>query len=135
MMMFEAVCRAGIVSIKTTLEEIVVPDCQILGAGTAPESTGLLIADNNRFWYVPLMTPDIKTILDHLISICDDMKEITSNLKNAKTLLDNNSTVVGSATLTPSVVTGTQMATDATATETKITELKTRVETLKNQLV
>ena len=135
MMMYKAVAKLNVVSIKNGLQEIPVPDCEILGDGKAPSSEGILIADQNRFWYIPLITPNIKDILTQMESICDRMKDITDNLGNASTLIDNASVVTGAAALTPSVVTGELISNTASSTGTQITEVKTKIQELANQLV
>lgn len=135
MMLYEAVARLKVVYMKQGLTEVIVPDCQILGNGTAPESKGILIADNNRFWYIPLVTENLKDALTKMQDICDKMKAITDNLGNASTLLDNASVVTGAAALTPSVVTGTTMANTASGTGTEIDALKREIQTLASQIV
>lgn len=135
MMMYEAVARLKVVYMKQGLTEVMVPDCQILGNGTAPESKGILIADNNRFWYIPLITENLKDALTKMQNICDKMKAITDNLGNASTLLDDKTIVTGQATMTPSVVIGTNMSNTASATGTEIDALKTEIETLASEIV
>ena len=135
MMMYEAVARLKVVFMKQGLNEVPVPDCQILGNGTAPESKGILIADNNRFWYIPLVTENLKDALTKMEDICDKMKSITDNLGNASTLLDNASVVTGAAALTPSVVQGTLIANTASGTGAEIDALKTEIQTLASQIV
>lgn len=135
MMMYEAVARLKVVYMKQGLTEVMVPDCQILGNGTAPESKGILIADNNRFWYIPLITENLKDALTKMQDICDKMKAITDNISNASTLLDDKTIVTGQATMTPSVVIGTNMSNTASATGTEIDALKTEIETLASQIV
>lgn len=136
MMMYEAVARLKVVYMKQGLTEVPVPDCQILGNGTAPESKGILIADNNRFWYIPLITENLKDALTKMQDICDKMKSITDNLGNASTLLDSGSAASGPGVAwEPSVVVGGQISNTASATGTEIDALKTEIQTLASQIV
>lgn len=49
MMLYPAKAALKIVTMIDGMKEIVVPDCQILGEGMAPESTGILVADGTNF--------------------------------------------------------------------------------------
>ena len=136
MILYSAKCVAGVVSLMDGATPIVIPDCNILGAGTAPESTGIVIADQDRFWYIPLVTPNLKDIVDRIADIITQASSIVDVLKQSSTLLDNASVAAGpTTTWTPSVVTGTKMSTDAEAVGTKLTQLASEVEVLKQNIV
>lgn len=135
MILYEARCAAKVVTIIDNGIPTVVPDCNILGTGMAPQSSGIVIADEDRFWYIPLVTGNITSIVDELISITDNLKETLTTLESAKTLIDSSSTAAGIAAFVPSVVTGTQMATEATATKTKVEKIATELKVLKENIV
>ncbi|MBO4726558.1 MAG: hypothetical protein J5598_03095 [Clostridia bacterium] len=135
MMMYEARANMAVVTMIDGLKQVVVPDCQILGQGTAPESTGIIIADGTRFWYIPLVTKDLKTAITKLGDLCDKVKAITDTLvSNAGNLVDNSSTCTGAAAFVPSVITGTQIKMDATSVQTEAQALKTEIDQLANSL-
>lgn len=135
MILYEAKCIAGTVFLINGLKETPVPDCKILGTGKAPESSGILIADQNRFWYVPLITPNVISIVDELIKITDNLNKTLDVLKQSGTLIDNASTAAGIAAFVPSVVTGTKMATDATTISSQVIKISQELQELKLNIV
>jgi len=135
MMMYEAKANMAVVTMIDGLKQVVVPDCQILGQGTAPESSGVVIADGTRFWYIPLVTKDLKTAVTKLGDLCDKVKAITDTLvSNAGSLIDNASQAAGIAEFVPSVITGTKIKMDATSVQTEAQALKTEIDQLANSL-
>jgi len=135
MILYEGKCLKGAVFMKDGTTEILVPDAKILGAGKATESSGIIIADQNRFWYVPLLTPNISSIIDEMITICDKISSTTEILEKSKTLLDNTTAVTGAASIVPSIVTGTEMSTNASSLKNEIKTVKQELNTLKENLI
>lgn len=135
MMLYPAKAALKIVTMIDGINEVIVPDCEILGQGTAEKSTGIIIADNNRFWYIPLMSTDLKETLSKMETLCGSLIDIAKTLaSNAGTLLDNATVVTGQATMTPSVAKGSAIKTDATTIQNEATELKTQIQELANTL-
>lgn len=135
MILYEGKCSAKIVTIIDNGIPTVVPDCKILGTGMAPESSGIVIADEDRFWYIPLVTGNISSIVDELIKITDNLKSTLENLESAKTLIDSASTAAGIAAFVPSVATGTAISTAATSTKADVIKISTELDILKKNIV
>ena len=133
--MYQGKCINGIVYLVSGDVETVLPDCNILGDGKAPESTGIVFGDQSRFWYVPLVTPNIKTLLQQLTSLIDSVKSITTSLQTASALIDDKTVVTGQATIAPSTVTGSQISSKAQHVGTQLDSLKQEVEKLAGSLV
>ena len=135
MMLYPAKAALKIVTMIDGINEVIVPDCKILGQGTAEKSTGIIIADNNRFWYIPLISADLKETLSKMETLCGSLIDVAKTLaSNAGTLLDNATIVTGQATMVPSVETGATIKTDATNVQNEATELKTQIRELANTL-
>lgn len=132
MIMYEANCQDGIVYMLDDMKKIPVPDCEVLGAGG--NSFGIIIADAERFWYVPLSTPDLIKSLNKMQEICGKLVKICENLDNCKTLIDNASTAAGIAAFVPSVATGTAIATKAELLKTEIEQLDKDIANIKDNL-
>lgn len=135
MILYEATCAGKIVTLIDGTNQYVVPDCKIFGNGTAQESSGIIIADQDRFYYIPLTTPDTEKILDKAEELCDKLKNICTILESAETLIDSASTAAGIAAFVPSVVTGQAIKANATALSTEVDTLKTEIDTIKKTLV
>ena len=135
MMLYPAKAALKIVTMIDGVNEIIVPDCEILGQGTAETSTGIIIADNNRFWYIPLISANLKETLSKMETLCGSLIDVAKTLaSNAGTLLDNATVVTGQATMTPSVAKGSAIKADATTVQNEATELKTQIQALANTL-
>lgn len=135
MILYEGKCAGKVVTLIDGLQNIIVPDCKIFGNGTAPSSNGIVIADQDRFYYIPLTTPDTEKILDKAEGLCDKLKNICTILESAETLIDNASSAAGIAAFVPSVVTGQAIKANATALSIEIDTLKTEIDTIKKTLV
>lgn len=135
MILYEATCNAGVVSIMVEGITTPIPDCNILGAGKAPTSKGIVIADQDRFWFVPLVTPNLVSIIDDIIEVTDKLADVATTLQRASTLIDNASTAAGIAAFVPSVVTGNAIAADGAKLAGEIPPLKQKITLLKDQLV
>ena len=135
MMLYPARAALKIVTMIDGVNAIIVPDCEILGQGTAEASTGIIIADNNRFWYIPLIPANLKETLSKMETLCGSLIDVAKTLaSNAGTLLDNATVVTGQATMTPSTIKGEAIKTDATTVQNEATELKTQIQALANTL-
>lgn len=135
MMLYPAKAALKIVTMIDGVNEIIVPDCEILGQGTAETSTGIIIADNNRFWYIPLISANLKEALSKMETLCGSLIDVAKTLaSNAGTLLDNATIVTGQATMTPSVTKGSAIKSDATTVQNEATELKAQIQKLANTL-
>lgn len=132
MILYEAKCSGKIVTFIDGANEYIVPDCKIFGNGTAQESSGIIIADQDRFYYIPLTTPDTEKILDKAEELCDKLKNICTILESAETLIDSASTGMA---FVPSVVTGEAIKANATALSTEVDTLKTEIDNIKKTLV
>ena len=135
MMLYPAKAALKIVTMIDGINQVIVPDCKILGQGMAESSTGIIIADNNRFWYIPLISADLKETLSKMETLCGSLIDVAKTLAlNAGTLLDNATVVTGQATMTPSVAKGSAIKADATTVQNEATELKTQIQKLANTL-
>lgn len=135
MMLYPAKAALKIVTMIDGINQVIVPDCKILGQAMAENSTGIIIADNNRFWYIPLISADLKETLSKMETLCGSLIDVAKTLaSNAGTLLDNATIVTGQATMTPSVAKGSAIKADATTVQNEATELKTQIQKLANTL-
>ena len=135
MMLYPARAALKIVTMIDGINQVIIPDCKILGQGMAENSTGIIIADNNRFWYIPLISADLKETLSKMETLCGSLIDVAKTLaSNAGDLLDNTTTVTGQATMTPSTIKGEAIKTDATTVQNEATELRTQIQTLANTL-
>lgn len=132
MILYEGKCAGKVVTLVDGAQNIIVPDCKIFGNGTAPSSNGIVIADQDRFYYIPLTTPDTEKILDKAEALCDKLKNICTILESAETLIDSASTGMA---FVPSVVTGESIKANATALSTEVDTLKTEIDNIKKTLV
>lgn len=136
MMMYEAKANMAVVTMFDGLKQVIIPDCKILGEGTASESSGIVVADGTRFWYIPLVTKDLKTAVNKMGELCDKLTDIADTLStNAGKLVDNTSSCEGAATFVPVIATGTAIAQKATSVKTEAANLKTQIDQLANSLV
>jgi len=118
MQIFEATCTAGIVS--TTLG--IVPSCKILGEGGS--SSGYLIIDEEEFFYLPKTTPDVKSFLTQIETLCDKIGDLCDSISAI--------TVICSAPASPS---GTPINSAVfTTAKAEISAIKTNLTTLKGSL-
>jgi hypothetical protein len=85
----DATCQAGVV----TSSGVPVAGAQILSEGVGP-STGILLLDEDKFYYIPKTSPDLKTTIEKLISI---LTELTTSL----TLIDAKPTGGVASAVTP----------------------------------
>jgi len=72
MKIFDANCAAGIVLV----DGLPVVGCSILGEGVGASSGYLVMAENNLV-YLPKTTPDVKTLIELIESLCDNISSIT----------------------------------------------------------
>jgi hypothetical protein len=59
-------------------EYVEVPDCIIFGNGG--DSEGFMIMDNDKWYYLPYITNDIKTILDDIV---EALRKVASSVTNS----------------------------------------------------
>lgn len=108
----EATCSAGVVKV----EGIVVDDAEILSDGTG-DSTGILIIDGEKSYYVATNSTDLKTAIEN---ISDALSQI------ATTLTSIGAGMTGATTAPPP-----GLGTDVTAINSKVTTLNTLKDNLK----
>lgn len=136
MILYGAKCSGKIVTLIDGANEYIVPDCKIFGNGMAQQSTGIIIADQDRFYYIPLATPDIERVIDKMETICDKLKLLCGILGSANSLIDNVSAATGPGVVwTPSVATGTAIQSNANNLSTEVDNLKTEIDNIKKTLV
>lgn len=71
MRVFNATCSGGVV----TANGGVVPNCPINGEGGA--SSGYLVISGSKLIYLPKTTPDVKSLIVLLESLCDKISALT----------------------------------------------------------
>ncbi len=135
MILYEAKCVKGVVTLIDGINSTVVPDCKILGTGKAATSTGIIIADQDRFWYLPLVTVNVESIVAELISITQNLSDTVKALSKSGTLIDSASTAAGIAAFVPSVVTGEVIATEAKAISPKVDKIAQELKILQENIV
>lgn len=109
------VLEASCIGEVVTCEGVPVPNAEILSEGEGA-SSGFLVIDGDKAYYVAKTSPNLKTTLEKLISVL-------SNLTTALTTLDGKPT----GTLAPAPAIAVQIASLVTI-QTELTTLK---ETLK----
>ena len=72
MKIFNANCAAGIV----TVNSLPVPNCPILGEGVGP-SSGYVVMAENKVIYLPKTTPDVKTLIGLIETLCTNIASLT----------------------------------------------------------
>jgi hypothetical protein len=118
MQILEATCTAGVVSANGGI----VPSCQILGEGGS--SSGYLVIGDEKFFYLPKTTPDVKSFLTQIETLCDKIGALCDSIKAI--------TVLCSAPGAPS---GTPVNSAVFAiAKTEISAIKTNLSTLKSGL-
>jgi hypothetical protein len=75
MQILEATCTAGIVLANGGI----VPSCQILGEGGS--SSGYLVIGDEKFFYLPKTTPDVKSFLTQIETLCDKIGALCDSIK------------------------------------------------------
>lgn len=66
----EATCVAGVVKV----DGIVVAGAQILSEGVAA-SSGIVVIDLDRIYYVAMTTPDVKTTLEKMLAALGEVRQ------------------------------------------------------------
>jgi len=118
MQILEATCTAGVVSANGGI----VPSCQILGEGGS--SSGYLVIGDEKFFYLPKTTPDVKSFLTQIETLCDKIGALCDSIKTI--------TVLCSAPASPS---GPPLNSAVfTVAKAEITAIKTNLSTLKGNL-
>jgi hypothetical protein len=118
MNIFDATCSAGVVSANGGI----VPSCQILGEGGS--SSGFLLIADEEFFYLPKTTPDVKSFLTQIETLCDKIGALCDSIKAI--------TVLCSAPASPS---GTPINSAVfTTAKAEISAIKTNLSTLKTGL-
>lgn len=74
MKILNASCAAGVV----TANGGIVPSCPILGEGGT--SSGYLVIAENKFVYLPKTTPDVKSFLTQVGSLCDKLESLCDSI-------------------------------------------------------
>lgn len=94
--MLEASCVGGIV----TAGGIPVPAADILSEGVGA-STGVLILDEDEAKYLAKISPDLKTTLEKLSSVCDTIKSALQAIDSIGTLVTTCGVGPGTAIFLP----------------------------------
>lgn len=121
-----ATCNAtGVV----TAESVVVPDAVVLSEGKQA-SSGTLLMDEDKAWYMASSATDIKTTLEKNIAALDDLTSVLTTIANTLTAIGTGMT--GPTTAPPAA-----LATGVVEILAKVTTLattKTAMNTLKGAL-
>ena len=107
----EATCVDGKVSVAGN----VIDSVEILTAGVG-ESSGLLIIDADKAYYLTVNTPDLKTTVEKVIELIEDLASAIT--KTADTLTAIGTGMTGSTTAPPAALPG-----NVTFINNKVTEL------------
>jgi len=118
MQILEATCVGGVV-----ISDLgVVPSCQILGEGGS--SSGYLVIGDEKFFYLPKISPDTKSLIGQIETLCDKIGALCDSIKAI--------TVLCSAPASPS---GPPLNSAVfTIAKTEISAIKTNLSTLKGNL-
>jgi hypothetical protein len=75
MQILEATCVGGVV-----ISDLgVVPSCQILGEGGS--SSGYLVIGDEKFFYLPKISPDTKSLIGQIETLCDKIGALCDSIK------------------------------------------------------
>jgi hypothetical protein len=94
--MLEATCVAGIV----TADGVPVPTADILSEGVGA-SEGILILEEDEAKYLAKISPDLKSTLEKLSSVCDTIKSGLQAIDAVTTLITTCGAGAGTATWLP----------------------------------
>jgi hypothetical protein len=114
---------------KVTADSVVVDIAQVLSEGKQA-SSGILIIDGNKAWYMPSSATDIKTSIEKLIAVITDAAA-------ALTQVGTTLTSIGAGMTGPTTAPPGTLATDVVNINSKVTALnatKAELETLKGAL-
>ncbi len=120
-----ASCILGVV----TVDGVPVPSAEVLSEGIGA-SSGLLILDEDKAYYVANLSPDIDETLAQLITALD--KTVTALSEIASTFTATFAAMTGPTTAPPP--TGPTGVSNITAAGVQITAAKVLLETLKETL-
>jgi len=118
MKIFEASCTAGII----TVNNLVVLNCTNLGEGG--NSTGYLLISENKLFYLPKTTPDVKSFLIQIENLCTKLQGLCDKIA----ALTVTCALPGSPSSTPI------NAADFVAVKSDITTIHTNLTNLKGAL-
>lgn len=121
----EATCLAGVVKVGA----LPVTSAVILSEGVA-QSSGALLMEGDEQFYIPKITPDLKTTLENLSSTLADVGSALTQTAAALTAIGAN--MLGPATAPPPTLAASVAA--ITAKVTTIAATKVLVDTLKGAL-
>lgn len=72
----EATCSAGVVKVGS----LVIDPVTILSLGDAPESTGTLLIDEDKAYYIASNATDIQSLIESMVAILDKIILIATGL-------------------------------------------------------
>jgi hypothetical protein len=121
----EATCTAGVVLVGG----LPVPGATVFSEGIA-ESEGVVLLDEDKAFYLPKTTPDLKTTLDNLVNVLSQLETAINTIGDTFTAVGAG--MVGSSTAPPPTLPAS--VTSIKATATAIDAIKTTLTTLKGAL-
>lgn len=131
-----ASCVGGVVSVAS----VPVPGVTLLSEGVA-SSTGILIVDEDRAYYVTNIGNDLDTTLEKLIAVLGKLSEALTKATDgfgkavaALTLLDTKGFLIAATAGVPSPPIAAADIAGITTAKTAITTLVTEVGTIKTEL-
>lgn len=124
-----ATCVGGVV----TADGIPLPGATIHSEGVA-QSDGIAILDEDRADYIAKTTPDVKTLIEKMISVLDQVKAGLDKTADALTALDTAGFLIAADAGVPSPPVAGADITGITSASTQINTLKTELNTLKEAL-
>lgn len=74
MKIFNATCSGSVVTVNSR----VVPNCPIMGEGGS--SSGYVVMAENKLFYLPKTTPDVKTFLTQIENLCGKLETLCDTI-------------------------------------------------------
>lgn len=74
MKIFNATCAAGVV----TMNGLIVPNCPVMGEGGS--SSGYIVMAENKLFYLPKTTPDVKSFLTQIENLCGKLEGLCDKI-------------------------------------------------------
>lgn len=122
-------CTAGVV----TIDGIPLPSAEILSEGVGA-SQGVAVIDEETSFYVANTTPDLKTLLERLISVLEQITAGLDKAASALTTLDTTGFLIAADAGVPSGPVAASDISGISSASTQLVTLKTQIDALKGAL-
>jgi hypothetical protein len=118
----DATCSGGVV----VANGLPLPDAKVLSEGVG-QSEGIAVLDEDKVFYLAKISPDLKTLLEHVVDALTQVSAALDKAASALTTLDTKGFLIGASGAVPSTP-------SATSDITAITTSKGEIDTIKGQI-